>query len=92
MRIGNSRMSGVEVHIHMIDFHLGYLKILEFLMLVHVLERNHVDAAHELTFAVIREKRAGWQCGRIDIKRSHTGDKVRQGNKGAHFLVVAAGW
>ena len=60
-------------------------------MTFDVFDWNHIDAAHELTFFVIRQKGPGWKRIRFHIKLTETGNKVRKRHEFAHLFVAAAG-
>ena len=47
MRLFNSRMTGIVVYVDVIHFPRTDLQILESLLVVHVLEEDHVDRTHE---------------------------------------------
>jgi hypothetical protein len=67
MRLRDPRMAGIVIHINVIHADWSDLEVLEFLMVIDVFKRNHVNGADQLPVAVIGQKRAGWQSCRIDI-------------------------
>src|SRR5690349_17414257 len=87
-----TRMSRVEDDVHVIGRRPANLQIIERLLGVHVLERDHVNGARQVTVVVVGEKRPGGECRGIDIQCAEPGDEVGERDERADFLVLASGW
>jgi len=61
MRLCNTRMAGVVIHVNMIYFARSHLQIFECNAVVDVFQGDHVNSAYQLTVAVISQERPGRQ-------------------------------
>src|SRR3546814_5343998 len=91
MRLLHARMAGVVVHVDMVDLLPGGGEIVEFLVRLDVLQRDHVDRADELAAAVVGEEGAGREGRGIDIESPQARQEVGQRHERAYLFVVAAG-
>ena len=85
-------MTGVEDDVYVIDALASDLQIAERLLRVHILERNHVDRAHQRPLMVVGEERPRGEGGGIDVQGAEPGYEVRQRDERADFRVRAARW
>src|SRR3989442_2768275 len=90
VRLGDSGMPGVIVHVDVIDLLLRDVEIVELLVRVDVLDGDHVDRTHEFAATVVGEERAGWEGGGHDIQRAESRKEIREVHEGANFLVLLA--
>src|SRR6202011_6301936 len=87
MRHVHSRMTGVEIEGDMIASAAEARKI-EFLVVVDILNWDHVDSRDQPVFAIEREERATGKRLGLDINHTEAGEKLGEVDKRAHFLIA----
>src|SRR5690606_26098779 len=92
MRLLDSRMPGVEMHVHMIDTRAGDGETVEFLVGVEILDGDHVDGADQLAVAVVGEERPCRQRRGVDEELAQTRNEVRELHELAHLLIRSSRW
>src|SRR5262249_12114852 len=91
VRLFDAGMTGIEVKIDTNNLAAWRFQILEFLVCVDVLDRDHINRAYEAVLVVVGEKWSCRQCAWIDVKRAKTGNEVGQLDERAHLLVGRRG-
>jgi hypothetical protein len=72
-------MAGVEVDVDVVDLSARCGEVVEALVLVReILDREHVDRAHQPPFAVIGQEGPRWQGLGINVELAQTREKVRE--------------
>src|SRR6185312_10246118 len=88
-------MPRVKVHVGVVHFKIQMRDLLSqvipILVLIKVLDRNHVGDIDQLAIVVIAEIWAGGQRSGLDIERAQTWQPVRQAHQGAYFLEIRGG-
>src|SRR5580704_2570456 len=84
---GHSRMTGVEIEGDMIASAAEARKI-EFLVVVDILNWDHVDSRDQSVFAIEREERATGKRLGLDINHTEAGKKFGEVDKRAHFFIA----
>jgi hypothetical protein len=87
----HSWMPVVGVHVHMIHLRMGDGKLVERLAGCEVLERKHINRAHEVALAVIGQKRPDGEGVGLDVQHPKAGEKLGQGDERAELPKIPPG-
>src|SRR5260370_37525635 len=87
VRLFYTVLAGVVVHIDVDDPAAWRLEVVELLMGLDVLDRDHVDRTDQHAFVIIGEEGPGRQRLRVDVERAEAGDEVGQLDERADLLV-----
>jgi hypothetical protein len=84
--LGDTGVPGVVLDVDVVDLTVAHGQSVEVLVLGHRRQRDHVDRADQVSYAVVREERAGRQGRRVDVEAAHAGDEVGQIDERRHRL------
>ena len=76
VRFFDARVAGIVVDVDMIDIAAGSCNVLEALVRIEVLGRQHVDGADQLAIMIVGKERTGRKGGRVDEELAHSGKEI----------------